>query len=76
MNDYKDITEEEFKDSILVDKIKWLCSAKIIEAIPSDKKKHDLKKILKKERSKYLNDKFILKQIDYIINYNNLKEVY
>lgn len=76
MNNYVGLTEEESNRELLITKIKWLCTVKIIDAIPADKKKRDLKKILKNERSKYLDDKFVLKQIDFIINFNNLEEVY
>lgn len=76
MNDYKDVTQEEFNNNQLVDKINWLCSVNIIDAIPSNKRTQDLKKILKRERKKYLDNIFILKQIDFIINFNNMKEVY
>ena len=69
MNDYIGLDEEKFKESILIEKIKWLCTVNIIEAIPSNKRTQDLKKILKRERKKYLDNKFILKQIDFIINY-------
>ena len=54
----------------IIPSISHLCSMNVFNGIPADKKSHNLIEYLKGIREKYLEQEYILKQIDIILEYH------